>query len=457
MLPSRSTLRGWNPESLTAAADELTSAMKSVSNAVHDIDDGCRRMPETRAWTGRSHDAAAAMFGRAERRASTLADYADAVAAALRQGSDSIGATRKTLLDKADELDAGPLDVSDQWVVLIDPVRMSADELARLEALARSAQEDVNRMLCAVGDADDDTANGLAAAASRYGYQPPGPPGGLGSLMVPTPQRPADQVPNPRDPVGAVAQEAIRRGDMSVAVRDVSGPVEDEYGDEVTTVTMQDGSKQVTTTYDPFDWPDRQNFASITQYDRDGNEVSRTSSWHDLGNQYDYTTVAWSDGSTFTMTMDPTGTRNAGFSTADGRHSAVPVDLIDDISLHSGAALSGLEKHVVHGGSLPMVTASSIENVGKAAKFGGPALGIATTVFDMAMANSRHDACVALVAGAAGAGGGWGGAELGAALGAIPVPVAWATVPAGALAGGIVGAILGENVGQFIGDVVCPY
>jgi hypothetical protein len=161
------------------------------------------------------------------------------------------------------------------------------------------------------------------------------------------------------------------------------------------------------------------------------------------------------------MSMDPTGRRSAGFTTADGRHSAVPVELIDNISLVTGAGLSGLEKHVVNGGSLPMITASSIEDIGKAAKFGGPALGIATTVFDMAMADSGKDACIALVAGAAGGGGGWGGAELGAsggaALGAAFPPLLAIAVPGGAFAGGVAGAILGADLGKFVGEVVCPY
>ena len=397
------------------------------------------------------------MFGRAERQATALSHYADALGAALTQGHQSIGAARNALLDKADELDAGPLNVTDQWVVLIDPVRMSADELPKVEALARSAQEDVNRLLCAVGDADDSTAKAVAAAGQGFGFVEAGPPHDLGSMMMPTAQRPADQVPNPRDPVGVVAQEAIRKGDMSIAVREVSGPVKDQYGDEVTTVTMQDGGKHVSTVYDPFDWPSKMNFASVTQYDHDGNEVSRTSSWHDLGNDNDYTTLTWPDGSTYTMTMDPSGFRSAGFSTADGRHSAVPVELIDNISLVSGAGLSGLEKHLVNGGALPMVTASSLEDVTKATKFGGPALTIATTVFDMAMAESRHDACVALVSGAVGAGGGWGAAEMGAFLGTFGGPFAPLTIPAATIVSAAAGAVGADMLGKYVGEVLCPY
>jgi hypothetical protein len=136
----------------------------------------------------------------------------------------------------------------------------------------------------------------------------------------------------------------------------------------------------------------------------------------------------------------------------------VPVELIDNISLVSGAGLSGLEKHVVNGGSLPMITASSVEDIGRAAKFGGPALGIATTVFDMAMADSGKDRCIALVAGAAGGGGGWAGAEVGAAIGAMFTgPFAVGTVPVLAFLGALGGGYYGGDLGKVVGEVVCPY
>ena len=343
MLPSRPTLRGWNPDSLTTSAAAITSSADSMADAVKGIDDACHRMPETKAWSGRSHQAASAMFGRADRDASTFSAYAKDLAAALQHGAETIGPARATLLNKADQVDAGPLTVTDQWVVLIDPVRMSAEDLAELEELARSEQEAINGLLTAVGDADDATANAVVAAGNTFGFVEAGPATDLGSMMVPVAQRPGDQVPNPRDPVGVVAQEAIRNADMAMAIRDVSEPVKNQYGDEETTVTMQDGSKQVLTSYDPFDWPSKQDFTSITQYDKHGNEVSKTSSWHDFGNDSDYTTISWADGSTYTMSMDPTGFRTAGFTTADGRHSAVPVEMIDKISLLSGAGLSGLE------------------------------------------------------------------------------------------------------------------
>jgi hypothetical protein len=426
-----------------------------VSDAVTDIDDECQRMPEVKAWSGRAHEAASAMFGRASRQASTFSAYAKSVASALRTGADTIAPARSALLKAADQIDAGPLNVTDQWVVLIDPVRMSAEDLAELEKLARSEQESINRKLTAVGDGDNTTANAVVAAGGEFGFVEAGPPTDLGSMIVPVAQRPGDEVPDPRNPVGVVAQEAIRNGDMMMAIREVVES-ENAYGDEVTTVYMQDGSRQVVSKRDPFDWPDRQNFITIEQLDKDGNEVSRSSSWHDLRTNYDYLTVAYPNGSQLTASMDPSGHRTVGFTTAEGGHPPIPVELIDDISLVSGVGLSGLEKHIVNGGSLPMITPSAVDDIGKAAKFGGPGLAFATTVFDMAMADSDKDRCIAFLAGAASGGGGWGGAEGGAMLGALGGPFAPVTVPIGALFFGAVGATGGAELGKFVGEFVCP-
>jgi hypothetical protein len=395
------------------------------------------------------------MFGRANRDASKVSEYAKTVAAALDTGGSAIGQARAALLAKADQVDAGPLNISDQWVVLIDPVTMSADDIAKLQALAAEEQSEINNLLTAVGDADENTANAVAAAGGRFGFvedRPSGDP-----FDIPTaPGRPRDQVPDPRDPIGLLDQQALRNGDMAISVREVIES-ENAFGEEVKTVIMQDGSKQVITKKDPFAWPSKQNFISVEQFDKDGNEVSESSSWHDLGNDCDYTSVTWPDGSNFTMSMDPTGHRTAGFTTAGGRHQAVPVQLIDNMSLGAGSALSGLEKHVVNGGGLPMLTAESVEDIGRSAKYGGPALGVATTVFDMVMAESGRDACIAAFGGGGGGLGGWAMAEGGAAVGALFPPAAPVAVPVLAVLGAAGGGYIFAELGKKVGDVLCPY
>lgn len=456
VLPSRSTLQSWNPDALSASGAAVESSGSSVGSAVSGIDDAVNRLPETRGWSGAAHDAATGMFGRADARAQQFSAYTTAVAAALTSGAGTIGSARAALLTKADQVEAGPLNVTDQWVVLIDPVLASAEEMAALQEFALQEQREINTMLGAVGDADDATADAIIAVGRRAGFVEPGPPTDLGGLLLPTAQRPADQVPDPRNPVGLMAQEAVRSADQQQQVREVVYST-NEHGEEVTTVIKQDGSKAVTTAMDPFEWPSKQDFYQLEEFDKNGEFVARTSSWHDLGNDCDYTTIAYADGSHLTMSMDPTGHRTAGFTTPDGRHSAVPVELIDNLSIATTTGMGGLEKHIARAGSLPMLTADSVENIGKTMKFGGPALTAATTVFDMVMADSGKDRCIALVAGAAGGGGGWAMAEAGAAIGAFGGPVAPLTVPLGAVILGGFGAVGGAELGKFVGDVVCPY
>lgn len=259
VLPVRSTLEGWRPDSLTASGAAVRTAGESIHAAVSGIDDGCERLAQVRAWSGPAHDAAAAMFNRAEVKTRRISDYAAAIAQALNGGAESIGRARDALLNKADELDAGPLNVTEQWVVLIDPVYMSAEEVEKLHALARTEQAAINSLLAAVGDADESTADAVVAAGATFGFVETGPPTDLAGAMLPTAQRPPDQVPDPESPVGMMAQEAIRSADEQRNVREVIEST-NSHGEEVTTVIKQDGSKAVTTRMDPFEWPSKQNF-----------------------------------------------------------------------------------------------------------------------------------------------------------------------------------------------------
>jgi hypothetical protein len=133
------------------------------------------------------------------------------------------------------------------------------------------------------------------------------------------------------------------------------------------------------------------------------------------------------------------------------------VELIDNISLYTGSAMSGLEKHIAGGGALPMLTSASVDSIGGATKFGGPALGVATTIFDIATAANGRDACTAAVAGAFGMGGGWGGAEAGAYLGGFTGGAAPVAIPVLATLGALGGGYWSANLGKAIGSVACPY
>ncbi|KXW70040.1 hypothetical protein MPHL43072_20910 [Mycolicibacterium phlei DSM 43072] len=456
MLPSRSTLRAWNPDALAAAAAEVRAQAQAVVDSVTGIADACERMPEARAWSGQAHDAAVAMFDRGRVEASKLFDYADTVASSLCRGADTIGQARKNLLAEADSLDGGPLYVTDDWVVRIVPRYLSKDEMAERQEQARQMQETINTRLAALGDADDATAAALTAAGKDFGFVAPGPPGSLGDLMLPGAQRPENQVPDPRTPVGLALQAAILAADQQQMIREIIEST-NEYGDETKTVIKQDGSWAVTTRMDPFDWPSRMDFYQTEEFDKNGEFVARTSSWHDLSNNCSYFSITYPNNANWTTTRDPSGHVTSGFTTPDGRHRVVPVDLIDSLSLTTTSAMSGLEKHIAHGGSLPMITAESVENIGKTMKYGGPAVTAATTVFNMMMAESDKDRCIALLAGAAGGGGGWAMAEFGATLGAATGPFAIGAVPLFAFSGAAIGGMGGAALGEFIGEALCPY
>lgn len=166
VLPSRSTLQKWNPDSLTTSSGTVQSAGQTVGDGVSNIDDAINRMPETRGWSGQAHDAAVGMFGRADAKAQQFSGSTDAVASAFSNGATAIGAARSALLAKADAVDSGPLNVTDQWVVLIDPVMTSQEEMANLQALAVQEQGEINTLLCGVGDADDATATSWQPAGT---------------------------------------------------------------------------------------------------------------------------------------------------------------------------------------------------------------------------------------------------------------------------------------------------
>jgi hypothetical protein len=76
-------------------------------------------------------------------------------------------------LDHATEVDRGELSVSDMWVVLIKPARVSAEKAASLQAQAQTEQKEINRLLVAVGDADNGTAEKVQAAAKDFGFAVP--------------------------------------------------------------------------------------------------------------------------------------------------------------------------------------------------------------------------------------------------------------------------------------------
>ncbi len=447
MLPTRSRLQSWNPDSLEPAAATLSDAGLAVYAAVRNLDDGCDRMPGARAWDGPAHDAATEMFRRATDASSEFSLYTEGVAAALSKGAVTISSARTALLTRADEVDRGELSVNDIWVVLIKPARVSAEKAGALQAQAKAEQNEINRLLSAVGDADSRTAAQVQAAAKGFGFSLPGP-GGPASLypgagLAP----PAGEVPNPTTLPGLVQQGIIGDNDMAQTVRESKEWVtEDDHVRK--TLLMMDGSR-----HEIYEWNETLPCVEDTYYDKSGREVSSTFS-QDRTN-YDgtkFTSITFGDGTEVTMTRTADGKCTGGVTTADGRHGVLPDEFFSHPALTTvGGALTGLEEQAKRG--IPMLSAQSVENVGKVARYGGPTLGVAAALYDTVTAKTFEDACVAAVSGGAGAAGGYaiGAASAAAAAGlGGPQFAPWA-----AAGGDIFGGLAFSYVGGIIGNIVC--
>lgn len=455
MLPSRSRLQRWNPDSLAFTGQAVEDCGRAVADAVAAMSSNIDTMPETRAWSGDAHTAATKMFGRAADAAGALAAYTKDVGAAFRDGAGTIGEARTALLDKADEIDmTGQLHVSEQWVVLITGAAMTAEQAAALERRAQAEQITVNTLLLAVGAADDDTAAAVNSAAAEHGFKAPNL-NDPGSLLTPGTQQPGDDVPDPSNPVGFLQQAMLRDTDMAQTIRDIK--VESRYdpvtGEEISTTTtyvMQDGSTRVRTVNATSEFSDRSPAITERQFDKDGNLISEASSvtfnefgHHSLTNSK-VTTMKLADGTVTTLIERPDGRRSATVTTPDGRHADIPLNLFNHPVLSTASAgFSGLEAQAGHG--IPMLTEEATEHIRVGAKYGGPAIGIATALWDVAVADSEFQRCVAAAEGATSV-----------ASGTLGGFVASPTGPGGVFFAALLAGSGGQALGNWIGNTFCP-
>lgn len=399
-----------------------------------------------RTWQGSAHDAATAMFTRAVTRASCYQDYAAAVAKALQTGSATIGKARTDLLHEADAIDRTELSVADNWVVQIRPAAMTAEHAADLQKQAQTAQGEINGLLAAVGDADDQTTQALLVARAVQGEEFKihriGPPG-------PAPSAPGDEVPNPRTEAGRNLQEMVREQDLSTSIRETTEST-DENGNHFKTLYMIDGSKQVIK--EEGGWPPSahvlpEGTLQVTQYDKNGNEVSVTETIH-CEDGTETTNVWWTDGTSVVMTRTPDGKCSGGVTTPDGRHGILPDEFFaDPIPTTAGGALTGLEKQTERG--IPGMSAKALEELGAGAKFGGPALGVVTALYNVATAETAHDVCVNAWSGGVGVVGG-------IAFDAVLTAAAPQLAPVWAAAASTGGGFVFGYLGGIVGNLVCP-
>lgn len=446
MLPTRSRLQSWNPESLAPAASSIRSAGARIYAAVRNLDDDIDRMSESLGWSGQAHAAAAGMFHRATVRSSAFKDYADEVAAALETGGVFIGKVRSELLANAAEIDAGPLNVTDQWVVLIDPAGMSAEKAAELQRQAEAAQAEINPLLMTLDEADAATSWALLAARTTEGMEFDVPVYGPHVVMPPYP---ADELLNPGTEEGAQFQEIARAQDLATTVRDI-GETTDKDGNRITTVTMLDGSTHVATEYVDQGLPSQNVYApgatSVVHTDKKGNFVSQTMTIprEDGGKS---TEVWYAGGTHLIMSETADGVRTGSCFTEGGGEGVLPDSFFNDpIPTLASGALSGLETKA--GKGIPGLTASELDKIKTGAKWGGPALGVATMVYDLVSADTMRERCVAAWSGGTGL---VGGLATTVVVGAIP-----GVGPVAAMGADVAGGFVFGYVGELVGNIMCP-
>ncbi|MDG4663391.1 hypothetical protein P9A17_02160 [Mycobacterium sp. 236(2023)] len=409
-------------------------------------------MPETRAWSGAAHDAATGMFDRAHQSTKSFSDYTSAIGDALDNAAEIIGSTRKALLDKADEIDAGPLNVSEGWVVLIDPGAQTAGQIDELMKLVVSEQTAINDLLVAVGDADDSTADSLMAAAKPFGFTPPAT-AGLPGMMPTNAPRPPDDVPSPRHPAGLLQQATIRGEEMATTVRETqSGYNKDGHFEK--TLIMQDGSKMRITEYEPDHDRGVPDMVEEEHFDANGELISWTTSTRTLGG-YEKTIMNWADGTQYVVDRTPEGVATGHINLPGNRQVVIPPNspLLTTVPDRVGDVLTGLEAHIADGGRIPMLSMDNVEKIGAGAKYGGAALGTMSAMYDFLRASTPADKCVSVFAGTFGLTGNALGGAGGAALGA-PIPFPGTTAGLAIIGSVAVGELMKE-AGTKVGEVLC--
>ncbi|MDG4665530.1 hypothetical protein [Mycobacterium sp. 236(2023)] len=430
---------------MATAASSIRSSGAEFYQTVRELHDGIDRMDEAQTWRGAAHNAANGMFSRATDRASAFKDYTERVASNLQRGGSSIAHYRNQLQSKAAEIDAGPLNVSDQWVVFIDPAGMSAERAAELEAKAKAAQAELNPLLISLDEADSTTATSLLATQATEGISTKLP----GSPPIPLTRPPGDEVPSPGAEQGRQFQEIARAQDMASTVRDIEEHT-DHNGDRITTYTMLDGSTHEVTEYVDQGLPSQQVYPAgttrVLHTDKNGRWVSDTMSTPQEGGGMK-TDISWADGTKMTISETADGVRTGSCITASGDEAILPDSFFNDpIPTLAGGLYSGIETGAERG--MFGVSAAELDKVRIGAKFGGPALGVATMVYDLVSADTMRERCIAAWSGGTGF---VGGLATSVAVAAVP-----GVGPFAAMGANVAGGFVFGYVGKLVGNIMCP-
>ncbi|KZM74598.1 WXG100 family type VII secretion target [Nocardia terpenica] len=456
MLPTRSQLHGWNLGELLAASANVRTAGAQIEEAITTLKSQCASLPELKVWEGAAHDAALAMFGRSGSQAAAFADIAAEIATTLDTAYHALSSVKGRIDTAVEAIENGPLWVSDAWVVLVRGNQPMAGEQGATVRRAQAAwQKVLNPLLLELSAADENAAQALVGSDKDHG---------LGDFL-PILGKPLDAAPDPGTAFGLTQQQRIEAEDAAVTVAAVTD--EDTGGSHVKTVTMQDGSKNVITTTasyqpQPGDPADAHpglgptpgaKVQTATTYDPSGKVVGSVQ------------TITEKDGTIRTNTSFP----GKAFYSAQQKPGEQPkVELAigpdgkpldpakqDVFFTHPylttvGGAVTGLDNRASSGKSMMLLNESEISGVKIGAKFAGPALGVATTLWDMSAARNAHDACVAGISGTLGTVGGTVAGTVGGMAGAEGGPLAVATAAGAGMAGTWIFGKIGEQVGQAI-------
>jgi len=449
MIPSRTRLSSWTFDALSAGAQALRERGTGLEDAAVSIEARCNDLPEIRAWDGVAQVAAADAFGRAKRKAADVHDLTSALGAAMEQGFYGLSAAKNALLGRVADLEAGPFEVSDRWVVTLKPIEMSAELAAELIAQRNAHQTDLNPLMFAMGRADDELSDALRAAASKYGLAESDPTSspfpGFAALSAP----PASDVPMTAGLPLLDYQQQERDMDAAITVARTESSV-GAHGEKTTTAFMQDGSRKVFTESSTFagSWQERPMMIQ-EDFDPDGTRVATTRTYEtDSGSKV--TSITYEDRTRVESTEYPNGEVRTRIYPEGKEPREIPPDgefFTHPALTSAGGVLSAVETQSgsVMKNAIPHVVSDAVENLHYGAKYGGPALAVGTALWDVYAADSPEAKCQAAIAGAAGTAGGWaGGAGLGALFG-----------PVGAGIGGVGGSWVFGWVGSELGKAVC--
>ncbi|WP_330178980.1 hypothetical protein OHB26_20985 [Nocardia sp. NBC_01503] len=460
-IPKRSVFATWDINGLQDKAKQVLQAGQDIELAVHTLRNNCLNMPEMKTWDGEGHTAAVDMLTRTAKNATEFADIAynsgtfghQGVGNVVDLAFHSLSSLKPRLDAMVENIEKGPLEVSDQWVVLLKSGPMDDARFQVLKQAQTAWQNQLNPLIIELGVTDADIRSKLAYIVGQINsdveMDPEKVTDGAGYLQ-------RSGVPDPSSELGRTDQQQIQKEAAATTVKDVQVTGPDEHNTTTTTLTMQDGSRQVIE-HTPLGW----DTTVATWYDPSGKLTSKTTTNKETTGSGIITTTTEIPGQ-MKVELWQRGDQTGGTVTdlTSGKTYPVPKDepVFDPNSTSSdffthpymtslGGGLSALETYsgaaVQTRSGIPMLDAGQAAKVNVGAKVLGPGLSLAVTGYDVINAGTAHEKCVAGVSGLAGTA---GGTLAGTVLGEYG-PLASA---GGAMAGtwgfGWLGTQLGENV-----------